>query len=354
MSTVLFFSINGTGLGHVNRCLAYARRIRGRAKPVFFSLASTIEIIEEMGFDADYFVSFNWSRASSRDWNRELCLRFGMMLERVMPEIVVFDGTWPYQGFMAACEKYAQSKLVWSNRGLHQAGKEKTFPKRDLFSLIIQPGEVGDFFVVEDPNVSGTQVRVPPVCILDEKELMGRVQARNALGLAIDGSYALFSLGAGNINDMEGVAAGLIKQLKAAGLEIFWTRNPISVKDIVMPDGIRSISAYPLVRYLRAFDLFVGAAGYNTCCEVVQTQVPALLVPNTNAKLDDQVRRAHLAAMHAPVVVSDCVSESGREAAIQALLERATLASVRPCPIPMNGADIATEEILKLIDGGRL
>lgn len=352
MSTVLFFSINGTGLGHINRCLSYARRIRGRAKPVIFSLASAIEIIEEMGFDADYFVSFNWARASSRDWNRELCVRFGMMLERVAPEIVVFDGTWPYQGFVAACEKYGKSKLVWSNRGLHQVGKEKRFPKRDLFSLIIQPGEVGDFFVVEDSDFSGAQIRVPPVCILDEEELMDRVQARNAMGMAIDGRYALFSLGAGNINDVEDVAAGLIRQLKAADFEIFWTRNPISVRDTVIPDGISSISAYPLVRYLRAFDVFVGAAGYNTCCEVVQSQVPALLVPNTNAKLDDQLRRAHLAAEHAPVVVSDCVSESGRKTAIQALLERATLASVRPCPMPMNGAEMAVKEILKLIDGG--
>ena len=353
ISTVLFFSINGTGLGHINRCLSYARRIRGRAKPVFFSLASAIEIIEEMGFDADYFVSFNWSRASSRDWNRELCVRFGMMLERVAPDIVVFDGTWPYQGFVAACEKYGKSKLVWSDRGLHQAGKEKRFPKGDLFSLIIKPGEVGDFFVIEDSVYSGAQIRVPPVCILDEDELMGRVQARNALRLAIDGNYALFSLGAGNINDVEGVAAGLIQELKTAGLEIVWANNPISVKDIPMPDGIRSISAYPLVRYLRAFDVFVGAAGYNTCCELVQTQVPALLVPNKNAKLDDQLRRAHLAAEHAPVVVSDCVSVSEREAAIQALLESATLATVRPSLIPMNGADMAAEEILKLIDGGR-
>ena len=37
---VLFFNFNGSGMGHMNRCLLYARRLRGRAEPVFFSLAS--------------------------------------------------------------------------------------------------------------------------------------------------------------------------------------------------------------------------------------------------------------------------------------------------------------------------
>lgn len=336
----------------MNRCLSYARRIRGRAKLVFFSLASAIDIIEEMGFDVDYFVSINWSRASSRDWNRELCLRFGLMLERVAPEIVVFDGTWPYQGFVTACETYANSKLVWSNRGLHQKGKEKTFPRRDLFSLIIHPGEVGESFAVEDNFISGTQIRVPPVCILNEQELLDSIQARNALGLPIQGKYALFSLGPGNFNDLGGIVSGLIYQLKSFGYEICWAKNPISINDILLPEGIRSITAYPLVRYLRAFDVFIGAAGYNTCCEVVQTQIPALLIPNTNQKLDDQLRRAHLLREYAPVVVSDCVSETERTTTIQVLMKIASRAANRSCHIPLDGADRAAEEILKLIDGG--
>lgn len=65
--------------------------------------------------------------------------------------------------------------------------------------------------------------------------------------------YALCSLGAGNINDVEGVAAGLMRQVKAAGFEIVWAKNPISVKDFTLPEGVQSISAYPLVRYPASF-----------------------------------------------------------------------------------------------------
>jgi len=57
LADVLFFNVNGSSMGHLNRRLAYARQLKGRARSVFFSLASTIEMIEEMGFEADYFVS---------------------------------------------------------------------------------------------------------------------------------------------------------------------------------------------------------------------------------------------------------------------------------------------------------
>ena len=78
---ILFFNINGSGTGHLSRCLAYARRMRGRARPIFFSLASAIETIHEMGFEADYFVSEFWSRSHINAWNRELAVRFGKEIE---------------------------------------------------------------------------------------------------------------------------------------------------------------------------------------------------------------------------------------------------------------------------------
>lgn len=69
MACLLFFSINGSGMGHMNRCLAYARRLQGKADISFFSLSSAMEFIEEMGFTAEYFVSPFWSANSNYDWN---------------------------------------------------------------------------------------------------------------------------------------------------------------------------------------------------------------------------------------------------------------------------------------------
>jgi UDP:flavonoid glycosyltransferase YjiC (YdhE family) len=308
---ILFFSINGSGTGHLSRCLAYARRVQGRARPVFFSLASAVEIIETMGFEADYFVSEFWSRSHINAWNRELAVRLGLMLEEVRPAAIVFDGTWPFHGFMDACDVYGVPFRVWSRRGLHKADFEPVPVAESAFDLVIHPGEIGAGFAIERAERPGRKVTTPPVTLLGPGELLDRVAAREALGLNRDGRYALFSLGPGNLKDVSDVARGLIEEMHRRGVTVAWARAPISVHDMPLPDDVIPVATYPLVRYMRAFDMFAGAAGYNTCCEVIQSGVPSLLVPNTMLA-DDQARRAVMVSRCAPAVVSPCEAPEER------------------------------------------
>jgi len=348
LPSILLLNVNGSGMGHLNRCLAYALRMRGRARPYFFSLASAIEIIEEMGFEADYFVSHYWSSSTTFAWNSELALRFGLMLERVRPAVVVFDGTWPFQGFMAACKAYGTPVIVWSNRGLFKADTGLAQVDMDAFDLIIQPGELGTEANVTTLAGGGRRLVVPPVCLLNEDELMERTAAREALGLASDARYVLFSLGPGNLKDITSIGNELIHLFEKQGFRVVWARAPISVRDVELPSSVQTISVYPLVRYLRAFDAFVGAAGYNSCCEVVQSGIPSLLVPNEQL-VDDQVRRAQLVASLIPAVVSACETDSQRNEAIKELL--GIIAAGKrsgPSSMPMNGAALAAEEIITL------
>jgi UDP:flavonoid glycosyltransferase YjiC (YdhE family) len=345
---ILFFNINGSGMGHLSRCLAYARRMRGRARPVFFSLASALEVIHAMGFEADYFVSPFWSRAQINAWNRELAVRFGLMLEEVRPAAVVFDGTWPFHGFMDACDVYGVPVRVWSNRGLHKADFEPVPVEESAFDLVIQPGEIGSSFTVERAERPGRKVITPPVTLLDQEELLDRDAARDALGLSRDGPLALFSLGPGNLKDIGDIACGLIEEIQGRKFNVVWAKAPISVRDVQVPDGVVSISVYPLVRYMRAFDVFVGAAGYNTCCEVIQSGVPSLLVPNA-LLADDQERRALMISEHAPVVVSACETADERRLAVTRLLE-GTGDPLAATDIDLCGAQQAADEILALIE----
>src|SRR5690606_14579444 len=316
---ILFFNINGSGLGHLSRCLAYARRLQGRAKPVFFSLASAIEIIQDMGFEADYFVSTFWSRSHINAWNRELAIRVGLMLEEVRPTAVVFDGTWPFHGFMDACDAYGVPLRIWSNRGLHKEDAEPVPVKESAFDLVIQPGEIGTAFAVERAEQPVRKVTTPPVTLLRDDELLEREKAREALGLDRDGRYALFSLGPGNLKDVSEIARGLVEEMRGRGFTVVWARAPISVRDVSLPDDVMPVSLFPLVRYMRAFDMFAGAAGYNTCCEVIQGGLPSLLIPNLQVA-DDQARRAELVSRIAPVVVSACESAEERHEAVSGLL----------------------------------
>ncbi len=334
----------------MNRCLAYARAVGPRAGIRFFSLASAIDCIEDLGFEAEYFVSPNWTSANAMDWNRELALRLGMFFERIRPDAVVFDGTWPYQGLAKALRAYSKARSIWSYRGLHQLGRGRASVDSGMFDLVIRPGELGDCRHEGLSAFGNPQLVVPPVCLLQEHELLDRQAARQGLGLG-EGRHALFSLGAGNINDLGDPAWDLVRLLREAGYHIVWACNPISVVDVDLPAYVQPVSVYPLVRYFRAFDVFVGAAGYNTCCEVVQARVPALLVPNVHTKLDDQVRRAELVALNGPAVVSTCETAQQRESAVLSLLELLDDALVPECALPLDGASQAADAIMRVALG---
>lgn len=73
-------------------------------------------------------------------------------------------------------------------------------------------------------------------------------------------------------------------------------------------------------------------------------------MPNTSTTLDDQYRRAHLVSEYAPVAVSDCKSESEREIAVRKLLQLTRNHVDCRCLIPMNGAVLAAEAILSILD----
>ena len=186
--------------------------------------------------------------------------------------------------------------------------------------------------------------------MLRNDELLDREAARDALGLKRDGRYALFSLGPGNLKDVSDIAGGLLEEVRDRGLAVVWARAPISVRDIDLPDDVETISVYPLSRYLHAFDVVLSAAGYNACCEIVQSGRPSLLVPNTQVA-DDQLRRAQLVSAHAPVVVSPCETADERADAVSRLLTLSENANDGP-DIILDGAERAVDEILALVSQG--
>ncbi len=331
----------------MSTCLAYANRLRGRARCVFFSLASAIEMINDMGFEADYFVSRFWSRASAWEWDRQLALRLGMLFERVRPEAVVFDGTWPYRGLLYAAAAYQVPRLVWSNLTLYKKGMREVPISEHNFDLVIHLGEIGSTFTVEREEAPARKVTVPPVTLLRDDEILQRDEARAALGLSPEGNYALFSLGPGNLKDVSDIGQGLIAEMQRRGYTVVWTRTPISVSDVALPEGVIPISVYPLVRFMRAFDAVVGAAGYNACCEVLQTGIPTLFVPNTLVS-DDQAGRAEMVAQSTPAIVSTCETPELRTEAVERLL--ALGKSKQPThSFVLSGAESAAEEILKMM-----
>lgn len=349
LPAVVLFNINGSGMGHMSTCLAYANRLRGRARPVFFSLASAMEFIHAMGFEGDYMVSRFWSRASAWNWDRQLALRLGMIFEQVRPEAVVFDGTWPYRGLLHAIRAYGKTKSVWSDLTLYKPGWRGVPVSHGHFDLLIRLGEFGSPFRVDASAGPTRKITIPPMTILRDEELLSRDAARAELGLDPGGRYALFSLGPGNLKDVSEIGAGLIDEVQKHEFRAVWAQAPISAADVPLPDSVIPISVFPAARYLRAFDLFVGAAGYNTCCEVLQSGIPTLFVPNALVS-DDQGHRARLVAEAGYAVVSPCETALQRSDAVGRLLDLARRGKPTGHSIELDGADRAADEIMSLIE----
>lgn len=347
----LFFSINGSGMGHLSRCLAYAKILRKKADCTFFTLASALEFVESMGFTAEYFISPFWSCNTTYHWNTELAVRLGLLLEHIQPEVIVFDGTWPFQGFLSTCKAYRNHghtlKMVWSKRGfLKNTAKVCPVDER-LFDMILEPGELGcEYHEAVLSNSTTRKVSVPPVTFMRDDEILTREEACHALNLDPNEHYVLFSLGSGNLKDVNSLGQRLIQSFQKKGFSPVWACPPISVHDIELPSSVRALSVFPLVQYLRAFDVLVGAAGYNTCYEIVQTGIPSLLIPNT-LLVDDQTRRAELITQHAPVIVNACETEDAMAAAVHEVITLTQSPKAYP-KAQLNGADLAAQALLSL------
>ena len=306
-----------------------------------------------MGFPAEYFISPFWSCNTTYHWNTELAVRLGMILEHLQPEVIIFDGTWPFQGFLSTCKAYRNHghtlKMVWSKRGFLKNTAKICPVDEQLFDMILEPGELGcEYHEAVLSNSITQKITVPPVTLMRDDEILTREEACRALNIDPDEHYVLFSLGSGNLKDVNSLGQRLIQSFQKEGFSPVWACPPISVHDIELPSSVRALSVFPLVQYLRAFDVLVGAAGYNTCYEIVQTGIPSLLIPNT-LLADDQTRRAELIAKHAPVIVNACETEDAMAAAVHKVITLTKNLKTYP-KAQLNGAELAAQALLKLAD----
>jgi UDP-N-acetylglucosamine--N-acetylmuramyl-(pentapeptide) pyrophosphoryl-undecaprenol N-acetylglucosamine transferase len=63
----MFVSSNGTGLGHLTRSMAIARRLDPVVEPLFVTLSRAAPVVRDMGFPVEYMASHGSPGAGS-DW----------------------------------------------------------------------------------------------------------------------------------------------------------------------------------------------------------------------------------------------------------------------------------------------
>jgi UDP:flavonoid glycosyltransferase YjiC (YdhE family) len=291
---VLLVSSNGAGMGHLTRLMAMARRRSPGIRALFASMSQAVPVVGDEGFGWEYIPSRGDLGLGPRRWNVLLERRFTALLSRERPKVLIFDGTFPYDGVVDAASRAGGIRLVWSRRGMWRPGLGgRQLRRADRFDLVVEPGELAADLDRGATAGRTDAVRVGPVTLLDVDEQVSRADAARVLGVDPGRPTALLTLGAGNINDISSDLGCFVgRLLEVPDLQVVLTRPMIADDLARFGDRVHGVSVYPVSRYFRAVDFAVAASGYNAFHELVQFGVPTAFVPNVSTAMDDQEGRA--------------------------------------------------------------
>jgi UDP:flavonoid glycosyltransferase YjiC (YdhE family) len=297
---VLFLTSNGTGLGHVTRLLAVARRLSEPAvEPVFVSLSQAIEPIVRAGYAVEYVPSPIYADVNGIHWNQWLAARLEQIVAQYRPEALVFDGSATYEGVNQALGPDSRVRLIWIRRGMWRAEQDNAalIERQKYYDLVIEPADIAD---ARDRGATARYrhlaVQVDPIRLFDEDELLPRAEACRRLGLDPSRPACLIQLGSGANRDIVTMVEDALRACSAfPELQPVVAEWLISSRQIDFWPGVKRLRGYPMSRYFRAFDFTISAAGYNSFNEIISFGLPAIFVANQHPSMDDQDGRSRFA-----------------------------------------------------------
>ena len=347
---------NGTGLGHLTRSMAIARRLEAGVEPMFLTLSAAAPVVREQGFLVEYMGSYDTPGAGSHlDWGGRLRKRLAGVLADARPAVLVFDGAHPYPAALEAMGAVPGLTKVWSRRPLWRPRRGRPIlALAAAFDLVLEPGELA---AADDAGLTVARreeaVRVAPIVLCDESELVAREEAERALGLEPGRLNVLVALGQGA--GVDGAVQRCLARLGAEpGVQVAALESSISSR-LDVPDEVRLVrDTYPISRYYRAFDFAVSAAGYNSFHELIRVAVPTLFVPMPR-ELDDQAARARYAERSGVALACEGPTSALIEARLEEMLDtslRARLSTRARELGTANGAVEAARLLSGLAGGG--
>lgn len=359
---LLFFCVNGAGLGHVTRSLAIARRVRrgDPTLPVYFLTSSqALQAITREGFVAYHIPPHSAydGQLDTSAWNTMLCDQVRLIVDLHGPAGLVYDGVFPYRGLLDAIEQCGFSRTTMILRLRHKHDRlVEVIDKLRVFDELIYPGEAG---AIGDPAALVPPELVPlcgrmvePIVYLERDELLPRDEVRATWDVPPDKKLVYVQLGAGNINDTQTWTQRVLDILsRRDDVAVVLAESPIAARGCETRGEVRVLRHYPNSLFFNGFDLAVSAVGYNSYHEQLYFGLPSVLIPNPDTRTDDQVGRA-LAAHRALAAMAVLRPEMLEEAIALALTEE-TAATMREKAlelIPRNGAQTVAEMLVAAAD----
>lgn len=303
---ILFYAVNGLGLGHLTRLMAIARKLREQqsVQPIFLSSSEASQLLYQEGF-AHFKVPSKNSASSSGMKKSELQQIYQFLLQSVYavfkPSVMVVD-TFPV-GLLNELFGILQlhngiPKVLVQREVKEEKKNDLRIRQQGFYQHVIIPHHDKDTSVALRENVEHSYVG--PILIRDKSEVFNREKALSVLGyqeLAYQDKDQMIktvyvNLGGGGDSEF---SAGLRKidqiAMQFPHLHFFIPRAPLARR---LPEfhssNLHLFSYYPVIEILSAFDLAISALGYNSFHELIYTETPTIFFAQERG-FDDQADR---------------------------------------------------------------
>lgn len=354
---VLYLTSNGIGMGHITRCLATARRLPQDVKPVIVTMSKAFGVAETQGIAVEYLPFLRSIGLHHSEWSPKMATELGMVVQYHRPNVIVLDSNVPYDPMLEVLAKFPEIWSIWQRRPMWppSVGEDQLMHSGN-FDVVLEPSELA---APVDRGLTTKRrwetLRVPSVRLLDPAEALGRNAARELIGLAPDRPAFLMQLGSGNNIDLAAVIERICKlgdpALHKNPVQIVFARWQISQTKMKLPDHVKVLDAFPISKFLNAFDGAIALAGYNTFHENIAAALPTLFMANEHPEQDEQWLRAEYAA-HRGLALSARFGDTFQtDRALRKLLEPQTRDNIRTAcqalELP-NGAQAGADFIASL------
>jgi len=353
---LLFYAVNGLGLGHVTRLLAIARAVRALspdAQILFLTTSEADWVIYREGFAAVKIPSRSvlpTAKLRPAVYTKLVQSVVMNVVSAFNPAILVADT------FPAGASQELLSTLAWEMRRAFVFRAQKSDRANDPFfqhslaryDLCIAPHDEGEEDIPVPASIK--LVWAGPIMIRSATEARTRAEARAALGLPIEGRIAYVTFGGGGDLEADEATRIAVDGAKRAGWTVAVADAPLA--RIKVPDrtGVFRVQHYPMAEMLPAFDAAISAAGYNSVAELMHFGVPSVLIPFARG-LDDQHARVQ-ALVDAGAALTSPLTAEGIRSALDQISDgdaATRLAETSRKRVAVNGAEVAARAILDLL-----
>jgi UDP-N-acetylglucosamine--N-acetylmuramyl-(pentapeptide) pyrophosphoryl-undecaprenol N-acetylglucosamine transferase len=294
---ILFYAVNGLGLGHVTRLLAMAREVRRLSKKadILFLTSSESNVVYREGFPSVKVPSKNAACRAGMEPPLHISILHQTafsVFSSFAPDITVVD-TFPH-GFAHELDqvlRWEKGRFVYVCRQRRDDKLESEYlhSLMSRYDLILVPHEKNEPGVLIPKGLRS--FHSGPVLVRNRAELWPKERVLSTFALPHDKKRILVNLGGGGQDHWEKIIASIVGQLKNCG----------NIHIVIAQGGLAPVREfagctvlndyYPVCELYNGFDAIIAGCGYNTVNESLFFRLPGIFIP-FEREVDDQFRRA--------------------------------------------------------------